>query len=154
MSRQQTSPGTFEGGCLCGAIRYRATEPPVRGVLCHCPMCRRHSGAPALAFVHFPAASFTWLAAQPTWYRSSPPAERGFCSVCGSTVAMREEVLADRVQVCVGTLDQADADRVQIDDHVWTRHRLAWFDTTDQLPRFSGSSPAAPSQAAAGSGPT
>jgi len=135
----------FEGGCLCGAVRYRATAAPLRGVICHCAMCRRHSGAPALAFVHFPAASFAWLGSQPTWFRSSPNAERGFCSQCGSTLAMREEVLADRVQVCVGTLD--DPARVRIDDHVWTRSRIPWFDTHDRLPRFERSSSAVASLA-------
>src|SRR5688500_18752298 len=86
----------FEGGCLCGAVRYRATTPPVRGVLCHCEMCRKHSGAPALAFVHFPIDAFEWLGATPAWYRSSEFADRGFCPTCGSTLGMREQVLADR----------------------------------------------------------
>ena len=135
----------FEGGCLCGAIRYRASAPPVRGVMCHCSMCRRHSGAPALAFVHFAVAAFAWRSVEPRWYRSSPFAERGFCPDCGSTLAMREEVLADRVQICVGSLDQPDA--VTLDDHVWTRERISWFDTRDELPRFAESSSAVPSKA-------
>ena len=37
---------TFEGGCLCGAVRYRAIAAPIRAVICHCSMCRKHSGAP------------------------------------------------------------------------------------------------------------
>lgn len=135
----------FEGGCLCGDIRYRATAHPLRGVICHCSLCRRHSGAPALAFVHFSAASFSWLKKLPTWYRSSQHAERGFCPTCGSTVGMREAALSDRVQVCVGSLDEPD--RVQIDDHVWAREKIAWFEIDDELPRFPGSSPAVPSDA-------
>jgi hypothetical protein len=135
----------FEGGCLCGAIRYRATARPLRGVICHCTMCRKHSGAPALAFVHFPAAAFAWLAGEPSWYVSSAHAARGFCPICGSTVAMREDVLADRVQVCVGSLDAPDEAR--IDDHVWTQSRIAWFDVRDDLPRFPRSSAAVPSKA-------
>ena len=135
----------FEGGCLCGAVRYRATAEPLRGVICHCGMCRRHSGAPALAFVHFPADSFAWTGSPPTWFRSSRNAERGFCARCGSTLGMREAVLADRVQVCVGTLDEPA--RVRIDDHVWTRSRIPWFDTSDQLPRFERSSTAVASLA-------
>jgi hypothetical protein len=135
----------FKGGCLCGAVRYRATAPPVRGVICHCSICRKHSGAPALAFVHFPAAAFGWLTAEPHWYPSSPYAKRGFCPTCGSTVAMREEVLADQVQVCVGSLDEPD--RVRIDDHVWTQERVPWFDVRDDLPRFPQSSTAVPSKA-------
>ena len=129
---------TFEGGCLCGVVRYRATAAPLRGVICHCDMCRRHSGAPALAFVHFPVESFQWLGEMPSWFRSSANAERGFCARCGSTLGMREDVLSDRVQVCIGSLDEPA--RVRIDDHVWTRSRVSWFDTTDALPRFACSS--------------
>ena len=136
---------SFEGGCLCGAIRYRASVEPVRGVLCHCEMCRRHSGAPALAFVHFPIETFEWVGAEPSAYRSSEFAERTFCPQCGSTLGMREEVLKDRVQICVGTLDEPD--RVRLQDHVWTRSRIAWFDTTDALPRFEKSSSAVVSKA-------
>ena len=79
-------------------------------------------------------------------FRSSANAERGFCARCGSTLGMREAVLADRVQVCIGSLDEPDG--VRIDDHVWTRSRIAWFDTRDTLPRFSRSSTAVASQAA------
>jgi hypothetical protein len=141
MNKQQV----FEGGCLCSAIRYRATEAPVRGVMCHCSMCRRHSGAPVLAFVHFPKAAFSWIGREPQRFRSSRYAERGFCPECGSTISMREEVLSDRVQICVGTLDTPD--QVRIDDHVWTQQRIAWFDVKDDLPRFSQSSSAVPSRA-------
>jgi hypothetical protein len=114
-------------------------------VICHCSMCRRHSGAPVLAFVHFPATAFVWLKSKPNWYRSSAHAERGFCGRCGSTVGMREDVLADRVQVCVGSLDEPH--RVRIDDQVWTRERISWFDTRDDLPRFAQSSTVVPSKA-------
>lgn len=134
-----------EGGCLCGAIRYRASVAPVRGVICHCELCRRHSGAPCLAFVHFPVESFQWLGAMPRWYRSSPFAERGFCATCGSTVGMREEILGDRVQVCVGSLDRPGAVRIQ--DHVWVSSRIPWFEVADDLPRFPGSSSAVASRA-------
>jgi hypothetical protein len=140
-----TSDNVFTGGCLCGAIRYRATASPLRGVICHCSMCRRHSGAPALAFVHFPGASFTWLREEPSWFGSSPYAQRGFCATCGSTIGMREDVLADRVQICAGTLDAPG--RIRIDDHVWTGERISWFDLRDDLPRFEASSSAVPSKA-------
>jgi hypothetical protein len=135
----------FEGGCLCGAIRYRATAAPVRGVICHCTMCRKHSGAPALAFMHFPINQFEWVLGNPTRYQSSAFAQRGFCSNCGSTLTMHEDVLADRVQIAVGSLDQPE--RVRIDDHVWTEMQLPWFQIADQLPRFVQSSPAVPTKA-------
>jgi hypothetical protein len=136
---------SYEGGCLCGAVRYRATTPPLRGVICHCPVCRKHSGAPALAFVHFAAKDFTWLRVEPTRYRSSEFAERGFCARCGSTLSMHEEVLAERVQIAVGSLDEPG--RVRIDDHVWTKDRIPWFDVADSLPRFRTSSSAVETKA-------
>lgn len=135
----------FQGGCLCGAIRYRASGAPVRGVMCHCSMCRRHSGAPALAFVHFPADAFQWTRGSVSWFASSPKAARGFCEVCGSTIGMREDALSDRVQICVGTLDDPDA--VRLDDHVWTVEKIEWFDVKDDLPRFERSSTAVASDA-------
>jgi hypothetical protein len=139
---------TFAGGCLCGVVRYRATAAPIRVVICHCSMCRKHSGAPVLAFVHFPIDSFTWIKGQPTRYRSSRYAERGFCSKCGSILTMHEEVLGDRVQVTLGSLDEPQ--RVRPNDHVWTQDQLPWFEIKDQLRRFPQNSSAVPTKAVDG----
>ena len=136
---------TYEGGCLCGAIRYRSTARPTRCVICHCEFCRKHSGAPCLGFVHFPVDAFSWVSNEPRRYRSSQYAERGFCPDCGSTLSMHEEVLEDCVQVTLGSLDRPE--RVAPDDHVWTEDQIAWFEIKDDLPRFSRSSSAVPSKA-------
>lgn len=58
---------------------------------------------------------------------------------------MHEEVLDDRVQVTVGSLD--DPGIVHPEDHVWTRSQLPWFDIRDDLPRFAKSSTAVASKA-------
>lgn len=58
---------------------------------------------------------------------------------------MHEEVLADRVQIALGSLD--DPDRVRPDDHVWTSRRIEWFEVNDSLPRFPESSTAVPTKA-------
>lgn len=137
--------GEWTGGCLCGAVRYRATADPVRAVICHCEMCRKVSGAPLLAFVHFPAGAFEWTEGAPSYYRSSAEAERGFCPTCGSTVSMKETVLGDRVQVSLGTLERAGD--VTPDDHVWTRSQLSWLHIDDRLERYPRNSPAVPSLA-------
>ena len=134
----------FEGGCLCGAIRYRATAAPLRCVICHCADCRKHSGAPCLSFVHFAADSFKWIGSEPTRYRSSQYAERGFCPHCGSTISMHEEVLHDRIQVALGSLDEPS--NVKPQDHVWTKSAITWFRIDDSLPRFTRNSDAVPSK--------
>ena len=42
-----TDPGVFplEGGCTCGAVRYRVVAPPLFVHCCHCRWCQRETGA-------------------------------------------------------------------------------------------------------------
>ena len=40
--RQPTLPA--DGGCRCGAVRFRLTEPPVVTAVCHCHGCQRMTG--------------------------------------------------------------------------------------------------------------
>jgi len=108
-------------------------------------MCRRASGAAFLTFVHFDKGDFAWTASRPRRYRSSAEAERGFCPECGSTLSMHEAVLADRVQVSLGSLDHPE--RVRVDDHVWTVSQLPWLEVVDDRPRFAKASDAVPSHA-------
>jgi hypothetical protein len=39
-----------EGRCHCGAVRYSMPAEAIHQALCHCSDCRRHSGAPAVAW--------------------------------------------------------------------------------------------------------
>ena len=79
-----------------------------------------------LCFVDFPRNAFAWLHGEPLRYRSSPHAERGFCPRCGSTLTMHEPVIADRVQLTLGSL---------------------WLRIDAELPRFPWISSAVPSRA-------
>jgi hypothetical protein len=36
---------SFEGGCTCGAVRYRMTRRPMFVHCCHCRWCQRETGA-------------------------------------------------------------------------------------------------------------
>ena len=83
---------TFDGGCACGAVRYRMGSQPLFVHCCHCRSCQRESGASyalrAGSGVHrwsrgkvYPRAgkaSWTLEPGYPTWL--SGPARRFLCS--------------------------------------------------------------------------
>jgi hypothetical protein len=129
------SASAVEGGCLCGAVRYRveggaASDP----TLCHCQSCRRAAGAPAVAWVTFPLAGFTIVAGEPVSYRSSPPVVRTFCGRCGTPLTYTHEKLPDVIDVTTCSLDDPEAFPPR--DQVWTSHRIGWMETAADLPQF------------------
>ncbi|MGV9835800.1 GFA family protein [Nocardia niigatensis] len=80
----------YEGGCLCGKIRFRADAQAEWPHLCSCPHCQRLSGAPVVAWVGFPIDRFTWTSGEPRWHPTYPTTDRGFCGDCGSFLAARD----------------------------------------------------------------
>lgn len=124
----------LEGGCLCGAIRYRITPPPLDAAYCHCRMCQKASGAAAVAWVSVVPEQFAYVAGTPAVYRSSEWASREFCGACGSPLVFRYSDPARPLDVTVASLDTPDA--VTPEYHIWTASRIGWFETTDPLPRY------------------
>ncbi|HEV8331433.1 MAG TPA: hypothetical protein VGQ22_08445 [Steroidobacteraceae bacterium] len=50
-----------EGGCQCGAIRYRAEGEPLLAALCHCFMCRRAPAALPPTLHYWDSKRLPWL---------------------------------------------------------------------------------------------
>jgi len=62
----------LEGGCLCGAIRYRVGGKPTNTMICHCRSCRRAAGSPVVAWLTFATTDFQFSKGQPVEFSSSP----------------------------------------------------------------------------------
>jgi hypothetical protein len=124
----------LEGGCLCGAVRYRIDRAPQHADYCHCRMCQRASGAPVVPWLTMASADFAWTADAPAVYRSSPGAERLFCPSCGTQLVFRELAAPDLLDVTLASLDDPAA--IPPDHHIWTSSRIAWFEVADDLPRY------------------
>ncbi|HEX3209530.1 MAG TPA: GFA family protein [Geminicoccaceae bacterium] len=123
-----------EGGCLCAGVRYRISGEPRGADYCHCRMCRRAAGAPVVARLTVADAAFAWIEGQPAVCRSSADAERLFCPTCGSQLALRDE--PDHLDLALASLDDPEA--IRPSRHIWTASRICWFETADDLPRYSG----------------
>ena len=86
----------FEGGCLCGAVRFLATGSPKGVFWCHCQSCRRHSGAPVSVFVGFEVNAYTVTKGEIAKFKSSPDTTRGFCRSLRLHADLRDCPAADR----------------------------------------------------------
>ena len=58
------------GGCYCGAIRFEVDDFFDAGY-CHCTICRRFSGAPAVVWANTPAHDFRVTRGEPKGFSSS-----------------------------------------------------------------------------------
>ncbi len=122
------------GGCLCGAVRYRAAGRAMGGALCHCRSCRRAAGAPMVAWVTFPTAGFSFTSGRPVRYKSSRLVVRTFCGRCGSPLTYQHAHAPAGVDVTTCTLDTPA--RFPPNAHIWTSHRVPWMHLGDGRPAY------------------
>lgn len=121
------------GSCLCGEVRFSATLPSKWVAHCHCTYCRRAHGAPFVTWAGFSEAS---VCVDPkgralTWYESSPGAQRGFCSRCGSPIMFSSARWPGEIHIAraliPGALDREPSAHVFYETHV------SWLDVNDAL---------------------
>ncbi|HXF97907.1 MAG TPA: GFA family protein [Gaiellaceae bacterium] len=128
---------TREGGCLCGAVRYRV-HGRLRDVLvCHCEDCRAWCGRAWAATAARDADLELALAGDAlVWYenpRSSRGASRGFCSRCGASLFYRVPG-SGRTSIAAGTL--ADPSGLRVAAHIWVEQGAPWEPPPPELPAY------------------
>ena len=124
----------LEGGCQCGAVRYRIAGEPILAAMCHCSMCRRANAAPAVAWAMYAQAQVEFTRAEPRTYTSSPGCRRGFCPECGSQITFSADYIPGLIDITIGSMDEPD--RVAPTLHYWESKRLPWLHFADAWPRY------------------
>jgi len=98
----------LEGGCYCGALRYKAEGEPLLRGQCHCRECQYISGGHPNVIMGMPEASFAYTKGSAKKFKRADlpnPVTREFCADCGTHVLTRAPGLPGAVLIKVGTFD-------------------------------------------------
>ena len=126
----------IEGGCNCGAIRYKIDAKPVVVAQCHCKNCQRQSGSAFSVNLMVPAAAVTTSGELTTYTdtdtASGNPVYRRFCGTCGSPIFSDLAQGGGMTIVKAGTLDDTSILTIQ----------AAWGDPDQPAPLVHASAQA------------
>lgn len=121
-----------EGGCQCGAIRYRLEDAPFAVHCCHCRTCQRETGSAFALNGLIEADRLTVLAGEPV--RVETPSQSGKgqsiarCPTCQVALWSHYAGMGERATfVRIGTLDDPGA--FPPDIHIFKRSKQAWVQT-------------------------
>ena len=128
----------IDGGCLCGAVRYRIDGAPVDAGFCHCRLCQRSTGAPVTAWLTVARGGFSYTKGRAASFASSLAARREFCTDCGTQLVFREAD-SELLDVTVASLDDPTA--VEPEYHIWAASRIRWLHLDDSLPVYADAGP-------------
>lgn len=124
----------LDGGCHCGAIRYRVTGAPKLTEFCHCRSCRRSIGSPLAAWAAYTHDRFDLLSGSPKEHQSSETVTRSFCGTCGTSLTLKDRRFPEDIYITIPSLDQAET--LPPHFHIWRSQRLPWLETSDNLRRY------------------
>ena len=126
----------MEGGCSCGAVRYRLGSKPMFVHCCHCLNCQRQTGS---AFVINLLVEADRLEVTGATETIDVPRDNGTMQTivrcAGCKVALYSFYTSPAIAfVRAGTLDVPSA--VEPDVHIFTRSKLPWVTLPESQPAF------------------
>jgi hypothetical protein len=134
----------FEGGCACGAIRYKSNAEPLFAGHCHCTDCQKITGAHMATVVGVPGDAFTLERGTPKVYmtngESGGKVHRSFCADCGSTLYSTAEAMPGVYFLEAGSLD--DASWLKPSMHIFTASAQPWARIPEDMDQFEKMPPA------------
>src|SRR6266404_3778725 len=129
---------TREGGCLCGAVRFKAEGEPINVRICHCRTCQKAMGSPFNARALFDQKALT-VEGETASYPSSARVGRVFCKACGTRLfSWRTNGTA--AGVSLAAFDDCNA--FAPTEHIWVSDKMDWVRLEDGPPQFPEGTPA------------
>ena len=116
-----------EGGCACGAIRYRLLEDPISLHVCHCTYCQTITGTAFILSMPTKRRSLEVIRGEQTWTgveKATGLEINRSCPRCSTR--LWSEAGGDRVVLRPGTLD--DTRWLTPVAHIWTASKQPWVE--------------------------
>ncbi len=111
-----------EGGCLCGAVRYKIDVAEHISSNCHCTDCRRQSGAPYIAFTDVLVDKFQWIKAPKGVLKFGDTSLRRFCDGCGAFMMWESQAGDEYLSISTATID--DPSGLVPTSEIYTKSRM------------------------------
>lgn len=128
----------LEGGCACGAVRYRLASQPMFVHCCHCLDCQRQTGTAFVLNMLIETSRVELLEGTPVAVavpRDEGQLHRIFrCPKCQVAVWSEYGGRSEALFVRAGTLD--DPSQVWPDVHIYTGSKLPWITVPASVPAF------------------
>lgn len=96
----------WEGGCRCGAVRFRVTAAPFLSSACHCTGCQRMTASAFTLSLSVPREGFEVIRGEPVLGGVGDPPIHHHCPACKSWVFTRPVQPAHFVNVRTTMLDE------------------------------------------------
>jgi hypothetical protein len=126
-----------EGGCICGAVRFRADGEPLNVRICHCRLCQKAHASPFFARALFEQHAVV-VTGPMSAYSSSDALERVFCQQCGTRMFSRR---TNGTLIGIALVVFDDRNAFSPTEHVWVSEKVDWLKLNDELPKHAERSP-------------
>jgi hypothetical protein len=130
-----------EGGCVCGAVRFRTRGEPVRVSMCSCSWCKKRTGSAFGISVYFDQDNVEFPETNLQSYRLISDAgrwiESEFCMSCGTVVTWTLEFLPGKRGMAGGSFDHPTFWYTP-ERYVFTRSKPDWLDVPSGISTCAG----------------
>ena len=132
-----------EGGCQCGAVRFKLKAPPLAVYACHCKDCQRFSGTTHSISMVVPAERLQLTLGVMSLFEKLADSGRVVrmlgCQSCGTKVWNEPANAPDLLILKAGTLD--DLSWAAPVGNIWTSSKAPWVEIDASGPNFEQQPP-------------
>jgi hypothetical protein len=124
----------LEGGCSCGAVRYRVEDAFLYAWNCHCSRCRAATGSAFKSLAGIERAKLkVTKGADGLLVVGDDALNDTRCASCGSFLF---SVVRQGAYVHVGLGSLIDVPSIRPTAHIFVGSKADWFEISDDLPQF------------------